>query len=72
MSSYQTIKGETWDSIAYKLWGSEYLTPLLFEANKKHINTLVFSGNEILTVPEFNSTNTSLVDKPKWIRNDVT
>ncbi len=66
MSSYKTIQGDTWDLIAYKLWGSEYLLPLLLEANPKHRHTLFFSGDVVLNVPVI---DTAIYNErvPSWL-----
>ncbi|MEA0565304.1 tail protein X [Lysinibacillus irui] len=68
MNSYTTIQGETWDLIAYKLWGSEYLLPLLLEANPQHRHTLFFSGDVILNVPEIDIA--IYTPRPVWLGED--
>lgn len=65
MNSYTTIQGDTWDLIAYKLWGSEYLLPLLLEANPMHRATIFFTGDVVLNVPEI---DTSIYnERPSWL-----
>ena len=65
MASYSTIQGETWDLIAYKLWGSEYLLPLLLEANPQHRGIIIFPGATILCVPDI---DTSIyTERPDWL-----
>lgn len=68
MNSYTTIQGDTWDLIAYRLWGSEYLLPLLLEANPKHRETLFFSGDVVLNVPTIDITN--YTPRPSWVGGD--
>lgn len=65
MSSYRTIQGETWDLIAYKLWGSEYLLPLLFEANPQCRDILIFEGGLLLNVPEVLVED--VTERPEWL-----
>lgn len=65
MSSYTTIQGDTWDLIAYKLWGSEYLLPLLFEANPKYKDVLIFEGGLLLNVPEVMVEE--VTERPEWL-----
>ncbi|EBJ4221238.1 phage tail protein, partial [Salmonella enterica] len=36
MDNYRTIQGDAWDSIAARLYGNEYLSYLLVDANPKH------------------------------------
>ncbi|BAQ11442.1 hypothetical protein OXB_2972 [Bacillus sp. OxB-1] len=68
MDKYTTIQGDTWDLIAYRLWGSEYLLPLLLEANPEHKDIVIFSGAVILNVPDI---DTSIyTDRPDWLGDD--
>lgn len=68
MNSYTTSQGETWDLIAYKLWGSEYLLPLLLEANQKYRNVIIFSGGINLTVPVIDIS--IYTERPSWLGDD--
>lgn len=52
MGSYTTVQGDTWDSIAYKLYGSEKYMKNLIEANWPLLESLVFSSGTVLAVPE--------------------
>jgi len=63
--TYTTIQGDTWDQVAYKTLGSEYLLPLLLEANQKHRKTVIFSGDIILTIPDIEVVAVS--DRPEWL-----
>lgn len=49
---YTTIQGDTWDSIAYKLYGDEKYMKDLIEANWPLLETLVFSSGTVITVPD--------------------
>lgn len=51
-SKYTTTQGESWDSIAYKLYGSEKYMRYLIEANWPLLDTLVFSGGTEIVVPD--------------------
>lgn len=69
MDKYTTIQGDTWDLIAYKIWGSEYLLPLLFEVNQKYRDVVIFSGAVDLAVPKI---DTSIYTaRPNWLGNDL-
>lgn len=68
MNSYTTIQGDTWDLIAYRLWGSEYLLPLLLEANQKYRHVHVFDGGINLLVPSIDTTNYTA--RPAWLGDD--
>ena len=50
--TYMTRQGDTWDIIAYRLWGKETLFHHLAKANPDHLGTLVFAPDIALTVPD--------------------
>lgn len=50
--TYITVQGDTWDSIAYDLYGSEDYMQLLVEANWPLLDILVFSAGTELVVPD--------------------
>lgn len=51
-STYTTVQGDTWDLIAYKLYGEEKYMKYLIEANWPLLDVLIFSSGTVLTVPE--------------------
>lgn len=64
MSTYKTVSGDTWDTIAYKLWSKEQYAGKLVDANPKYISTVVFSAGVELQVPDITvPVSTSL---PPW------
>lgn len=68
-STYTTIQGDTWDSIAYKLFGDESYMKDLIEANWDYVDVLVFSGNTVLTVPDISEEADE--DLPFWRSDDA-
>lgn len=50
--TYTTIQGDTWDNIAYKVYGSEEYASFLMENNYACLDILVFSSGTVLTTPE--------------------
>ena len=50
--TYTTIQGDTWDLIAYKVYGEEKYMRYLLEANWPLIDTLVFSAGTVVTIPD--------------------
>lgn len=50
--TYTTIQGDTWDGIAYKVYEQADLMTLLMSANPDLTQTVVFSGNITLTIPD--------------------
>lgn len=65
--TYKTIQGDTWDLIAYKLFGSEKYMKNLIEANWPLLDVLIFSSGIELTVPDIPEEQDD--DLPFW-RND--
>ncbi|OBZ08930.1 phage tail protein [Bacillus sp. FJAT-27264] len=49
---YSTLQGDTWDGIAFKLYGDAHLMTILINANPNHASTVVFSANVSLVVPD--------------------
>lgn len=48
---YATIQGETWDQIAFKVYGNEKYADFLMANNYRHLDVLVFSSGTVLDVP---------------------
>lgn len=63
---YTTISGDMWDGIAKKTLGSEYYMTELIEANPNHRETVIFSGNVKLKIPEI--VTSTFVKPPPWIQ----
>ena len=66
MIKYTTIQGDTWDGIAYKLYGDEKHMKELIEVNWPVVDTLVFSAGVELNVPDLPEESSS--DLPIWRR----
>lgn len=63
--SYTTVSGDTWDGIAYKVYGNETFAGFLIDANTAYIETVIFSGGIILMVPELPKEDT-MIGLPPW------
>ena len=63
-TTYTTIQGDTWDLIAYKLYGSEKYMKNLIEANWPLLEVLVFSSCTVINVPDV--PEGSDTDAPFW------
>lgn len=50
--TYTTLQGDTWDGIAFKLYGDAKLMTLLINANPTHVDVVIFSSNVNLNVPD--------------------
>lgn len=64
MEEYRTIQGDTWDMVAYKIWGDCMLTGKLMEANSVHIETVIFSAGIVLNIPDVSMVEESSL--PPW------
>lgn len=53
--AYTTKSGDTWDTIAREVYGSEYQAGALMAANRSHIDTFLFSAGVVLNTPEVKS-----------------
>ncbi|MEX3625831.1 tail protein X [Viridibacillus arvi] len=62
---YTTNTGDMWDFIAYKTLGSEYLLPLLLDANPKYHDIYIFSGGIEIVIPDINTD--IITDRPEWL-----
>lgn len=65
-NTYTTTQGDMWDLIAKKVYGTELALNVLLTANLKHINTAVFSGGVVLTLPTYSAPKSSTL--PPWRR----
>jgi len=66
-STYTTIQGDTWDLMAWKLYGDEKHMKTLIEANWSLIRTLVFSAGTEIKVPDISETPADTL--PFWRRS---
>lgn len=65
MNKYQVKQGQTWAGIAFDLWADEMLMHHLIAANPLYADIVVFSGGEVLRVPEIEETD-SKASLPPW------
>lgn len=52
MGAYITVQGDTWDLIAYKVYGNENYANVLMESNYPYLDFFVFPEGITLKVPE--------------------
>lgn len=62
-TSYSTIQGDTWDMIAYSVYGDNSMLLKLMQANPQYIDIAVFDAGVILNCPDYDFVN---VDLPPW------
>jgi phage tail protein X len=63
--TYSTVQGDTWDLIAWKIYGDESLMSLLLEANPSHAETAIFPAGVALLLPDVPEDTSNL---PPWKR----
>ena len=65
MKTYIATNGDTWDSIAYKVYGDEFLCDQLRDANAHDLDgTVVFEGGERVQIPEKLASQVTLIKAP--------
>lgn len=64
--TYETSQGDMWDSIAYKVYGTEAGMNVLIEANQDKASIAVFPAGVTLTLPEYTPPKTEKL--PLWRR----
>ncbi len=52
MDKYTTTQGDTFDTIAFRIWGNEKMMHKLIEVNPDHQGTVIFSARVELNIPE--------------------
>ncbi len=67
MKTITTVQGDTWDTIAYRVYGNVLRTQDLMEAreNIRLLDFQVFPGGVTVATPEIEE-NTALDDLPEW------
>ncbi|MGP7817775.1 phage tail protein [Niallia sp. 01092] len=70
MKTYTTKHGDTWDKIALDMYGSEYMLPVLLEANQKHRLTIIFKAGIVLNISEVDQEEET-EDLPPWLLEDA-
>ncbi len=66
-STYTTVAGDTWDSIAFSQLGNERYLQELILANPAQAYTVRFPAGVVLTIPEIPTPDTS-PNLPPWRR----
>lgn len=64
METYTTVQGDMWDSIAYRVYGSEKHMDMLMRANMELLDIFIFGAGVVLAVPELHAKEEA--DMPPW------
>ena len=65
--SYETISGDTWDVLAFDIYGSEKLAYLLLRENPRYHKMIFLPAGLRLTIPETPLRKTN-APRPPWAR----
>lgn len=68
-STYTTSQGDTWDLMAYNLYGAEKYMRCLIEANWPLLDMLVFPSGVKINVPDI--PEDAAEDVPFWREDDT-
>ena len=66
MTEYYTIQGDTFDIIALKTLGDEGYMGAIIEANPTHAETVIFSRNVKLAIPDELPLVNEIGNLPPW------
>lgn len=64
--TYTTMQGDTWDLVAFRMYGDETKMGALIEANKAYCQTYRFPAGVVLSIPDLSTTHSSSL--PPWRR----
>lgn len=65
MGAYITVQGDTWDLIAYKVYGNENYADVLMQSNYPYLDFFVFPADIVLNVPEVSRSEDDF-EIPEW------
>lgn len=63
-NTYTTVSGDTWDIVAYKVYGNEMYMDTLIKSNIEYKDTYIFPAGVVLTLPEIELTVSESM--PPW------
>lgn len=63
-NTYTTVSRDTWDIVAYKVYGNEMYMDTLIKANIEYKDTYIFPAGVVLTLPEIELTVSESL--PPW------
>jgi phage tail protein X len=68
MRVYTTIQGQTWDQIAYEVYGNEYMCDKIMDLNRDKLDIFIFPAGVKLLLPDDESAVNRSVpsDYPTW------
>lgn len=61
---YTCSQGDTWDSVAFKAYGDEFLFPQIMEENRDYADVVTFEGGEKIDIPDRLVVENSIIATP--------
>ena len=65
---YRTVSGDTFDSVAYQVYGDETQAIHIIKANIDYADVIIFGAGTVLKIPEIEVV--SPTDLPPWKRGN--
>lgn len=67
-NTYTTISGQTWDQIAFVVYGDEHYCDQLMKANRDKLEYFVFPSGTVLNLPDKEDLAAAILtnDYPAW------
>lgn len=66
---YRTIQNDTFDAVAFRIYGDEHLCSMLMNANPDYMDVLLFEPGIELNLPDY-SPKPKEADLPPWMRDE--
>lgn len=66
VDTYRTIQGDSFDAVAYRLWGDERLAARLIAANADYADVLLFEAGVTLSIPSVERLPRRVTALPGW------
>lgn len=63
---YQTRQGDTFDIVAYRIWGDEHMMRQIVDANPEYADVLLFDAGIMLNIPDIAKKAKLSADLPSW------
>lgn len=70
MKYYKAVCGDTWDSIAYKVFGDEFQFVYIMQANREIADVIMFNGGESIVIPDVITLQNHIIESP-WQQNQA-
>lgn len=63
---YETIEGDTWDSIAFQFYTEEKMASAILQANTQYADVLIFDAGVTLKIPVIEEDAETPGTAPPW------